>query len=168
VERPDICLLDVDLPGGGIRAASELETQLPGAAVVMLGTSCADGDLLDAVRAGAVGYLVLNSSFARLPQVLRGVLAGEAAVPRTLVLRLVNELHTQGRRRRLTVGGRCVELTCREWEVLTMMHEGLSTVDTAQRLFVSPVTVRRHVSAVVRKLGVQDREAALRLMNDFV
>jgi DNA-binding NarL/FixJ family response regulator len=61
-----------------------------------------------------------------------------------------------------------VELTCREWEVLTMMYEGLSTADTAQRLFVSPVTVRRHVSAVVRKLGVQDREAALRLMRDFV
>ena len=135
---------------------------------MMLGAACADADLLDAIHAGAVGYLMLDTSFARLPQVLHGVLAGEAAVSRKLMLRLINELRTQGRRKRLAVAGHGVELTCREWEVLTMMHEGLSTSDAAARLFVSPVTVRRHLSAAVRKLGVRDREAALRLVDDLM
>jgi DNA-binding NarL/FixJ family response regulator len=164
-ERPEICLLDVDMPGNGIWAAGEITSRVPGTAVVMLSDSSHEADLFDALRAGALGFLLIDTDPERIPHALRGVLAGEAAIPRTLVMRLIDEYRSQGVRRRFQVEGRAVELTSREWEVIEMMRSGLTTADTAQRLFVSPVTVRRHVSAVVRKLGVEDRDAALQLLD---
>jgi DNA-binding NarL/FixJ family response regulator len=166
VERPEICLLDVDMPGNGIWAASEITSRLPGTAVVMLSDSSEEADLFDALRAGALGYLLIDTDPERIPHALRGVLAGEAAIPRKLVLRLIDEFRSQGRRRRLPLAAGGVELTSREWEVLNLMQRGFSTADTAARLFVSPVTVRRHVSRVVEKLGVPDRAAALRLLDE--
>jgi DNA-binding NarL/FixJ family response regulator len=164
-ERPEICLLDVDMPGNGIRAAGEISSSLPGTAVVMLSDSSHETDLFDALRAGALGFLLIDTDPARIPHALHGVLAGEAAVPRKLVMRLIDEFRSQGRSRRVPVSGG-VELTGREWEVITMMRGGISTAEVAERLFVSPVTVRRHVSAVVQKLGVADRDAALRLLDE--
>jgi DNA-binding NarL/FixJ family response regulator len=74
-------------------------------------------------------------------------------------------LRERGRRRRLPVlGRRSVELTTREWEVLDLLCEGLSTREMAERLFVSETTIRTHVAAVVRKLRVPDREAVVRLV----
>jgi DNA-binding NarL/FixJ family response regulator len=164
-ERPDLCLLDVHMPGGGIRAAGEILERLPDTAVVMLTVSRNDEDLFDALRAGAAGYLLKDTDPERLPHALRGVLAGEAAVPRTLVARVIDEFRTHGRRRRVPLAGRRgIELSSREWEVLEMLREGQTTADIARRLFVSPVTVRRHVSAILRKLDVPDRQAAVELM----
>ena len=165
-ERPEICLLDVDMPGNGIRAAGEIADRLPGTAVVMLSDSSHEADLFDALRAGALGYLLIDTDPARIPHALRGVLSGEAAVPRKLVMRLIDEFRSQGRTRRLPLSARGVELTGREWEVLSLIRSGLTTADAAERLFVSPVTVRRHVSAVMKKLGVSDRMAALRLLDE--
>jgi DNA-binding NarL/FixJ family response regulator len=94
------------------------------------------------------------------------VLAGEAAIPRRLTARLVEEVRTQGRRRRIALApGLRPELTSREWEVIELVRRGLSTDEAATRLYVSPVTVRRHISSVVRKLGVRDRDAALQLID---
>ena len=164
-ERPDLCLLDVHMPGGGIRAAGEILERLPDTAVVMLTVSRNDEDLFDALRAGAAGYLLKDTDPERLPHALRGVLAGEAAVPRTLVARVIDEFRTHGRRRRVPLAGRRgIELSSREWEVLEMLREGQTTADIARRLSVSPVTVRRHVSAILRKLDVPDRQAAVELM----
>jgi DNA-binding NarL/FixJ family response regulator len=168
-ERPDLCLLDIHMPGSGIKAAEEITGRVPETAVVMLTVSISDEDLFDALRAGAAGYLLKDTDPARLPHALRGVLAGEAAVPRTLVARLVDELRSRGRRRRLVLAGRPrAELTSREWDVLTMMADGLSTAEIARRMFVSPVTVRRHISAVLKKLDVPDREAAVELVSERV
>jgi DNA-binding NarL/FixJ family response regulator len=164
-ERPEICLLDVDMPGNGIWAADEITSSLSGTAVVMLSDSSHEADLFDALRAGALGFLLIDTDPARISHALHGVLAGEAAVPRKLVMRLIDEFRSQGRSRRIPVSGG-VELTGREWEVISMVRSGLSTADAAERLFVSPVTVRRHVSAVVQKLGVADRKAALQLLDE--
>jgi DNA-binding NarL/FixJ family response regulator len=164
-ERPDLCLLDVHMPGGGIRAASDIVERLPETAVVMLTVSRNDEDLFDALRAGAAGYLLKDTDPERLPHALRGVLAGEAAVPRALVTRVIDEFRTRGRRRRVPLPGRRgVELSSREWEVLDLLREGCTTAEIAHRLFVSPVTVRRHVSAVLRKLDVPDRASAVDLL----
>jgi DNA-binding NarL/FixJ family response regulator len=166
-ERPHLCLLDVHMPGGGIRAAGEITRALPECVVVMLTVSRNDSDLFDSLRAGAAGYLLKDADPARLPHALRGAMAGEAAVPRALVSRLIDEFRTRGLRRRLPLPGRRgVELTSREWEVLDMMAEGLSTAKIAERLFVSPVTVRRHISAILEKIGAPDREAAVRMFRD--
>jgi DNA-binding NarL/FixJ family response regulator len=162
--RPDLCLLEVMLPGDGVRAAREIGARLPGTAVVMLTGSTSEEDFLDALRAGAAGYLLKDLDPARLPHALRGVLAGESALPRRLVARLMEEFRGQSRRRVPLRGRRGPEVTAREWEVLELLRDGLSTADIAARLFVSPVTVRRHISAVTAKLGVPDRDAVLRLL----
>jgi DNA-binding NarL/FixJ family response regulator len=165
-EQPDLCLLDVHMPGEGIRAASVITAALPDCAVVMLTVSRNDSDLFHSLRAGAAGYLLKDTDPRRLPDALRGVMAGEAAVPRSLVARLIHEFRDRGTRRLPTIGGRGVELTSREWEVLDLMAEGLTTAQIAERLFVSPVTVRRHISSIVEKLGAPDRATAVRLFRE--
>jgi DNA-binding NarL/FixJ family response regulator len=162
-ERPDACLLDVHMPGEGIRAATEISAALPECAVVMLTVSRNDSDLFQSLRAGAAGYLLKDTDPIRLPQALRGVIAGEAALPRSLVARLIHEFRERGTRRLPLIGGRGVELTSREWQVLDLLAEGLTTAQIAARLFVSPVTVRRHISTIVEKLGVPDRASAVEL-----
>jgi DNA-binding NarL/FixJ family response regulator len=165
-ERPGLCLLDVHMPGEGIRAAAAITAALPECAVVMLTVSRNDSDLFHSLRAGAAGYLLKDTDPRRLPDALRGVMAGEAAVPRALVARLIHEFRDRGTRRLPTLGGRGVELTSREWEVLDLMAEGITTAQIAERLFVSPVTVRRHISSIVEKLGAPDRATAVRLFRE--
>ena len=165
--KPDIALLDVNMPGSGIKAAEEIVQALPSTTVVMLTVSRDDDDLFAALRAGASGYLLKDTDPGRLPFALRGVLEGEAALPRGLVARLIEEFRTRGKRRRLPLmRQRGVELTEREWEVLEFLHDGLSTAEIADRLSISPVTVRRHVSEILKKLRVTTREEAVRLMQE--
>lgn len=166
-ERPDICLLDVNMPGSGIHAAEQIAAKLPDCIVVMLTVSRDDDDLFAALRAGAAGYLLKDTDPGRLPYALRGVLEGEAALPRGLTARLIEEFRTRGKRRRLPLmRQRGVELTEREWQVLDLLHDGHGTSDIAERLAISPVTVRRHVSEILRKLRVTSREEAVRLLDE--
>ena len=164
--RPDICLMEVLLPGGGIRAARVLTARLPDTAVVMLTASSSEEDFFDALRAGVAGYLLKSLDPGRLPHALEGVLAGESAVPRSLVPRLMEEFRRSPGRRVPLNRGRGPALTAREWETVQLLREGLSTAEIAVRLSVSPVTVRRHLSSVIAKLRVQDREAVLRLLDE--
>jgi DNA-binding NarL/FixJ family response regulator len=160
--RPDVALLDIHMPGHGVRAAREITATCPQTAVVMLTVSRDDADLFAALRAGARGYLLKDIDPDRLPNALEGVLAGEAALPRGLVARLIDEFRTRD-----TSGGRregpLAKLTEREWDVLKRMQQGMSTAEMAADLYVSAVTVRTHVSAILRKLQVPDREAAVRM-----
>ena len=164
-ERPDVCLLDADIPGSGIAATARITAKLPRTSVVVLAASMRDADLLDALRAGAAGYLPKDTNSARLPFVLHGVVHGEAALSRRIVARLIDEFRERGERKRLTAaGGRPVVLTGREAEVLDLLVQRLPTPEIARRLFISQGTVRTHVAAVLRKLDVRDREAAIRLL----
>jgi two-component system NarL family response regulator len=99
------------------------------------------------------------------PLALHGVLNGEAALPRALTGAVLDELRAREHGRHATELARLgVQLTSREREVLELLDQGLTTAMIGERLSISAVTVRRHVSEVVRKLGVPDREAALRLL----
>lgn len=163
--RPDVCLLDIHMPGSGNDAAAEIVRALPDTRVVMLSVSSTDDDLFDALRSGACGYLLKETDPERLPLALRGVLNGEAALPRTLTARLIEEFRgREHRRRRLSLRGRQVDLSDREWDVLELMREGLPTKEIAGRLSISPVTVRRHLQAILEKLGAPSRRAALALL----
>jgi two-component system nitrate/nitrite response regulator NarL len=161
-ERPDVCLLDVRMPGGGIEAAIRIAELAPDTAVVMLTVSSSAEDLLAALRAGARGYLPKDMSPTRLPTALHGVLRGEAALPRTFVGRMLCELRMLPDREPAPLRVGDVELTPRESEILRLLRGGLSTVEIGQRLSLSPVTVRRHISACVTKLGADGRDDALR------
>jgi DNA-binding NarL/FixJ family response regulator len=165
--RPDLCLLDVYMPGGGIAAAAELAEALPGMPIVMLSVSDTNDDLFDALRAGACGYLLKDTDPKRLPFALRAVLDGEAPLPRVLTARLITEFRRHGRERRIPdADGSLVTLSERESEVLELLRTELTTKQIAHRLGISPVTVRRHLSEALRKLRVTDRGAALRLTGD--
>jgi DNA-binding NarL/FixJ family response regulator len=161
-ERPDVCLLDVYMPGGGIETAAILAQEAPATAVVMLTVSANPDDMLAALRAGARGYLLKDTSPERLPAALRGVLNGEAALPRTLVGRILPEFRhiPDADAAPLLVDG--VELTARESEILRLLRSGLSTIQISERLSLSPITVRRHISAGAAKLGAADRDEAIR------
>lgn len=163
--EPDFCLVDVDLPGGGLAAIAELRAWRSHPAVVLLAAQVNEDDFLKAMRLGAHGYLPKSISPNRLPAVVRAVLLGEPAIPRSLVAVLMNRLRTgEGRRHLMTPDGRGIDLSGREWEVLEAMREGLSTREIASRLVISEVTVRRHIGAVLRKLQVHSRREALELL----
>lgn len=163
--RPDVALLDIVMPGGGINAARDIAVACPETAVVMLTVSRDDADLFSALRAGARGYLLKDIDPDRLAHALEGVVEGEAALPRGLVARLIDEFrtreHNAGRRQ-----GPLAQLTDREWETLDLMRQGMSTQEIANAMFVSAVTVRTHVSAILRKLQVTTRADAVRVASD--
>lgn len=163
--EPDVCLLDINMPGSGLLAAADITQALPGTAVVMLTASRDDEDLFTALRAGASGYLTKDMDPARLAPSLRGVLAGEAAMPRWLVRKVVEEFRTEPRRAlSLRPKRPASQLTPREQEILDLMADGLTTEQIATRLFVAQVTVRTHISTILKKLRVPDRAAAVRLV----
>jgi DNA-binding NarL/FixJ family response regulator len=162
-EQPDMCLLDIRMPGGGLAAAWEISARLPESKIVMLTVSDADADLFAALWAGAAGYLLKTMNMERLPDALAGVDAGEAAMHRAMVARVLKRFHGgEPRRRQLSVRVPALQrLTSREWEVLDLLAQGMSTTEIARRLVLSASAVRVHIAAVVRKLGVSDRAAAV-------
>jgi len=151
--RPDVCLLDINMPGNGISAASAIADAVPEASIVMLTVSRHDADLFDALGDD------------QLVDSLRRVLRGEACLPGSLVTRLVEEFRDREHRRIPLAGGRTTRLTGREWDVLELMRTGATTAEIADRLFVSPTTVRTHVSSILRKLHVRDRREAVALLD---
>jgi DNA-binding NarL/FixJ family response regulator len=169
--RPALCLLDLYMPGGGISAARRIREEAPETKIVILTVSPTDSDLFEALVAGASGYLLKDASAERLPAALRAVVKGEAALPRILERRLIEEFRslelrpTPRRRFRLRGRGQVSELTAREWEVLELIAEHLPTTVVARRLGISEVTVRRHISSAVHKLGASDRKGALELLS---
>jgi DNA-binding NarL/FixJ family response regulator len=164
-ERPDVCLLDIRMPGGGLAAAWEIAARLPRAKIVMLTVSDEDSDLFAALRAGADGYLLKTMSLRRLPAALAGVCSGEAAMPRALVARVLERFHGREPRWRHPAGGPLAEqrLTSREWEVLELLAQEQSTAEIARRLVLTASAVRVHIAAIVRKLHVANRAAAAEL-----
>ena len=163
-DNPDVCLLDINMPGSGIAATAEITSAVPGTAVVMLTVSRQDEDLFDALRAGASGYLLKGLDEDSIGPALRRVLDGEATLPGSLVARLIEEFRDREHRRVAVPDGPAARLTGREWDVLELMRKGATTAQISQRLFVSQTTVRSHVSAILRKLGVANRDEAIRLL----
>lgn len=162
--RPDVCLLDVSMPVNGIEAAARIAEAHIDTRVVMLTVSNRTEDVIAALRAGAVGFLPKDTHPDRLPAALCGVLRGEAALPRTLMGRVLNEFRgfTAEIVDPVRVGE--VELTGRESEILRLLHSGSSTIEISEALSLSPITVRRHISTGVAKLGVADRHAAVQTL----
>ena len=150
--QPDICLIGSDLPGGGMAAVRGVQKEAPRAAIVVLAGIGTAGELLMAVRAGAIGYVPGTITREQLGRVFQAVLAGEAVVPRSMVRPLIRELQT-------SAALVAEEVSSRQAQVLDLLRRGHSPAEIARRLEISPVTVRRHTSDLVRKLGLEDRRA---------
>lgn len=162
--RPDVALLDIHMPGNGITAAREIARTLPGTAAVMLTASAEDADLFDSLRAGASGYLLKDTDPAVLVDELRRALEGESPLSRRMVSRMMEEFRSPATPRFVRRSRASARLSGREWEVMELLGDGLSTDEVAQRLFLSPTTVRVHVSGVLRKLRVKDRASAFKVL----
>lgn len=161
-EQPDICLLDLSMPGNGMAAIWEIAARTPETKIVILTVSEQEANLFAALRAGASGYLPKTMNLNRLPDTLDGVCRGEAAIPRTLMARVLERFRRREPRWRQAVAGQW-RLTSREWEVIDLLAQGRSTAEIAERLVISPTAVRVHIASIVRKLDVPDRAAAVEL-----
>jgi DNA-binding NarL/FixJ family response regulator len=161
--RPDQCLIATHLPGGGIRAATEIHAGAPEVAIVMLVTVADEGELFAALDAGAAGYLIKDIGPTALGNALRGIKRGEAAIPRCLVRSVVSEFRARCAAARLGQERTILAaLTARQLCVLELLAHGASTAEIGRSLAISPITVRRHTSSVVAKLGVDSRDAAIK------
>ena len=159
--RPRLVLLDLTMPGmDGLSALPHIREASPESEVVVLTASGTDENLLEAIRAGAAGYLLKSEPPERIALFLRGVAHGEAALSGSIARRLLDRVREGGR-----MGGIPDEvaqkLSAREVEVLLLLDEHLGTDEIAARLYISEHTVRSHVKSLLRKLGVSSRREAL-------
>jgi DNA-binding NarL/FixJ family response regulator len=165
--RPDVSLVDTEMPGGGIAAAREMRARLPQMKIVLIATHGSDEQLFQAVQAGIEGFLFKDMNLDRLPLALLDVRRGKAALPRNLTARLLAGLRVSSPSwRTVAADGPRGRLTGREWEVLELLTEELTTYEIAERLVLTPSAVRCHISAAVRKLGAANRDDAVRLLRE--
>jgi len=164
--RPDICLIEIELPVEGLNAVGRIAKASPKTMIVVLSRSDHSEDVVTAFTRGASGYLLKGIGGDQLASTLRGAYHGEPPLSRSLVPFLVDEIR-RGSIRRMTLPGGPVTLTPREWEVGELLREGRSTTEIAERLGVSPITVRRHVGLLLKKLGAENREAAVELLRAY-
>lgn len=158
---PDVILLDLDMPGGGLNAARAIAETCPVTKIVVLTVSEADDHLISALKSGARAYILKGVAGRELVAILHGVLAGESYVPPTLAASLLLEMGEGGARGR-TAADPLDELTAREREILELLAQGLSNKEIGQRLFLAEKTVKHYMTNILQKLQVRNRvEAAL-------
>jgi DNA-binding NarL/FixJ family response regulator len=164
-QQPDLVLLDIRMPGSGLRALWEISARLPTTRIVMLTVSEEDSDLFAALRAGAHGYLLKDIDPRRLPEALFDVHAGNSAIPRPLVSRMLEEFRDVNPRRRSVpeTSELDARLTSREWQVLDLLARDNTTAEIAGRLVLSSSAVRAHIAAIVKKFDARDRNEAVEL-----
>lgn len=154
-ELPDVMILDIAMPGGGLVAAGQIASACPATRIVMLTVSEDEDDLLAAVKAGASGYVLKGAGASELAGVIRSVIAGDVYVPPALAWGMLREL-------RAPRSGPYDELTDREREVLQLVAEGLSNQEVAHRLGLAEKTIKHYMTNILGKLQVRSRvEAAL-------
>lgn len=164
-ERPDICLMDIAMPvRDGITATREITTAQPETVVIMLSAFEDDENLFAALQAGASGYLIKGVSEHELRERLLRMVQGESPMSATLVARVIDEFRRREKPRLFHSRRQEKELTEREWHVLQLLSEDRTTVQIGAELNISPSAVRTNVGAILRKLQVRDRKAAVRVM----
>jgi DNA-binding NarL/FixJ family response regulator len=154
---PDLILLDLRLPGmDGLASLPHFRSCLPEAKIIILTQSDKEADVVSAISLGAKGYLLKTSTAAQITEAIRTVMDGGATLDSRVAQYIVKTLQTQ-------LGNDEIEkvLTEREFEILTLLGEGLLKKDIADRLYISHATVATHVSHIYRKLDVQNAPAAI-------
>ena len=156
--RPDAVLLDAEIDEGfAVLAAAR--RALPGVALIVLSPDASETRALLAVRAGACGFLPKDTPPDRLSDIVLGAIAGEAAIPRVMVRRLLERMAVADTS--LLAADAAAPLTARECDVLERMARGMHDREIGAELGISEITVRRHAATAARKLRVRRREDAV-------
>jgi DNA-binding NarL/FixJ family response regulator len=157
--RPDVVLMDLRMPRlDGVQATRRLRDHDPEVAVIALTTYADDRSVVEALRAGARGYLTKDAGAEEIRQALEAVVRGEAAIDPAVQHHLLDALATGAP---ATAGTLPDGLTPREAEVLSLIAEGLSNAEIAQALFVTEATIKTHVTHILTKLRLRDRVQAV-------
>ncbi len=158
IHQPDLVLMDLNMPGmNGIIATREIRKLFPHMKILVLTTFGNDEWVFDAIRAGASGYLLKDSSREELLKAIRGTVAGQSFVDPAVAGKLMAQVSDQQQK---PASQLTEKLTEREVEVLAQLAQGLTNNEIAGRLNLSEGTVRNHVSAILTKLEVSDRTQA--------
>lgn len=156
--EPDLVLMDITMPGmSGLEALRAIKSESPETQVVMLTVSEEDEDLIQAIQAGASGYLLKNLDAGQFVEMLQGLQAGEAAITRKTAARLIARFAELAHPRVSSP----IELTERETQLLELVATGLSNKAIAQRLGLSENTVKYHMRNVLQKFNAQNRTEAV-------
>lgn len=157
---PDIVLLDVRMPKrSGLEACMQIKAQAPSARIIMLTVSDEEGDLYEAVKNGASGYLLKDSSIEEVAQAIRVVAEGQSLISPSMAAKLIDEFKEISRTDREV--GSAPRLTDRELEVLRLVATGLNNREVAKQLFISENTVKNHVRNILDKLQLHSRMEAV-------
>jgi len=157
---PDVVLLDVRMPKmSGIAACVAIKGAAPTTRIIMLTASDDEADLYDAIKSGASGYLLKDSSIDEVAQAVRLVADGQSLISPAMAVKLLDEFKQMSRAGRTTV--LTPRLTDRELEVLRLVARGLSNRDVAKELFISENTVKNHVRNILEKLQLHSRMEAV-------
>jgi two-component system NarL family response regulator len=157
---PDVILMDVRMPKrSGIEACVAIKDVAPTARIIMLTVSDEEADLYDAVKNGASGYLLKDSSIDEVAQAIRVVADGQSLISPSMAIKLLDEFKQMSRSDRQQVPS--PRLTDRELEVLKLVAQGLNNREIAKRLFISENTVKNHVRNILEKLQLHSRMEAV-------
>ncbi|GGZ30070.1 DNA-binding response regulator [Streptomyces inusitatus] len=164
--RPDVAVLDIRLPDGdGITVCRELRSRLPGTVCLMLTSFDDDDALLDAIMAGAAGYVLKQIKGSDLVTAVRTVAAGQSMLDPATTARLMNSLRAP---EEPPAGeSQLGHLSAREREILALIGEGLTNRQIGERLYLAEKTVKNHISRLLAKLGVERRIQAAVLATQF-
>jgi two-component system NarL family response regulator len=159
---PDIVLLDVRMPRrGGIDACTAIKDAVPSVAIIMLTISDEEADLYDAIKAGAVGYLLKDIPIDEIATAVRAVRGGQSYISPSMASKLLTEFATMVRRDDERQQLPAPKLTDREMEVLKLVAKGLNNRDIAKQLFISENTVKNHIRNILEKLQLHSRMEAV-------
>ena len=153
---PDVVVMDLNMPGmNGIEATREITRLAPLTRVLVLTISDQDGDVMDAILAGACGYLMKDSSIQDLMQGIRAASVGESLISPHIASKVLQRIRAAS----VEAGGSVArtELSDRETEVLRLIANGKDNADIAQELHISPKTVKNHISNILMKLQIENR-----------
>jgi len=157
---PDVILMDVRMPKrSGIEACLTIKEVAPSAKIIMLTVSDEEADLYEAVKNGASGYLLKDSSIDEVAQAIRVVADGQSLISPSMAIKLLDEFKQMSRSDRQQVPS--PRLTDRELEVLKLVAQGLNNREIAKRLFISENTVKNHVRNILEKLQLHSRMEAV-------
>ncbi len=174
--RPDVILMDIKMPRlNGIQATRQIMAELPRTQIIVLTTYDTDDWVFDGIRAGAVGYLLKDTSSENLADAVRGAMRGESQMDPTVARKVLREFQHVTTAHRPTAGPPAPtqvtstapedelpeKLTDREEEILKLLAAGVSNKEIAQKLSLSEGTVKNHISAILGKLHANDRTQAV-------